>query len=374
MTRRTFLKLIAATGLLSAGFAGGILAFLRQEQFGAQPEGESLKRLLLSPHYANGTFHNPTPEPILSNNGSFALAVLRSLFAKRNNPVPPAPVPAGRVDLNALDRNRDTVVWLGHSSFLIQAEKRRILVDPVCSPFAAPVSFSTKAFPGATPYAVQDMPEIDCLLISHDHWDHLDYPTVMGLKSRIRHIVCGLGTGAHFRRWGFPESSILEADWGECVELPGMRIHVTTARHYSGRTLTRNRALWVGYMLETPQHRIFFSGDSGYGAHFGELGRRFGGIDLALLDCGQYNERWRHVHMTPEEAVQAAADLRAENFLPAHVGKFSLAYHPWDEPFRRVTAACERRQQPHLLTPRIGDPVVLAEKMPVFQRWWEQLV
>lgn len=373
MNRRTFLKTLASVAVVSGCAGGGAWAFLRQAKFGALPAGSDLQRVLTSPHYTGGIFHNVVPRAILSDNSSFALALLRSLVAKRVNPVPPCPVPSKRIDLHTLDRFQDTIIWLGHSSFFIQLGGGRILIDPVFSPHAAPVSFSTPAFAGATPYSVHDMPDIDCLMISHDHWDHLDYPTVMGLKPKIGNIVCGLGVGAHFRRWGFPDSLIHEADWGDVIHLnTGIRVHVTTASHYSGRSLTRNKTLWAGFLLETPQKRIFFSGDSGYGPHFAALGKQFENIDLALLDCGQYNERWRYIHMTPEETVQAATDLGAQALLPAHVGKFSLAYHPWDEPFKRISAA-SRGKNYRLITPVIGDPVEITESMPPYPHWWEHL-
>lgn len=373
MNRRTFLKAVAAVAVLGGCAGGGIWAFLRQAKFGALPVESDLRHILTSPHYADGTFHNVVPRAILSDNSSFAVALLHSLVAKRVNPIPPCPVPSKRVDLHTLDRFQDTIIWLGHSSFFIQLGGGRILIDPVFSPNAAPVSFSTPAFAGATPYSVHDMPNIDCLMISHDHWDHLDYPTVIRLKSKIRNIVCGLGVGAHFRRWGFSDNLIHEADWGDVIHLSTeMRVHVTTASHYSGRSLTRNKTLWAGFVLETSEKRIFFSGDSGYGPHFADLGKRFGNIDLVLLDCGQYNERWRYIHMTPEEAVQAAADMGAKALLPAHVGKFSLAYHPWDEPFKRITVASQGKNH-QLITPIIGEPVGLTEHLPHFPRWWENL-
>lgn len=373
MNRRKFLKIVAATAALGGCAAGGIWTFLQQMQFGALPEGNALQRILASPHYRNGTFHNLIPRAILSDDSSFVLALLRSLVARRDNPVPPAPIPSKKVSLHTLEPSRDMVLWLGHSSFFMQQGGLRILIDPVLSPYAAPVSFSTRAFPGATPYSVQDLPVIDYLLISHDHWDHLDYPTVMGLRSKIKKIICGLGVGAHFRRWGFSDDIIHEADWGETL-FPGspVRIHVTTASHYSGRSLTRNKSLWAGFLLESASNKIFFSGDSGYGPHFAELGKHFHGIDLALLDCGQYNERWRYIHMTPEEAVQAAEDLGARYLLPSHVGKFTLAYHPWDEPFRRVSIASQNRSF-QLLTPVIGEAVPMADSMTDYLHWWEQL-
>ncbi len=373
MTRRFFFKTLAATAVLGGCAAGGTWAFLQQPQFGALPEGPALQRILASPHYADGAFHNLLPEVSLGGNGSFVLALLRSLVAKRVDPVPPEPVPARRLPLDAWDPAQDLVVWLGHSSFLIQLGGHRLLIDPVFSPYAAPVSFSTRAFAGSTPYAVQDMPDIDCLLISHDHWDHLDYPTVMELKPKIRNIVCGLGVGAHFRRWGFAGSVIHETDWGDTVPLgTTVRIHATPASHYSGRTLTRNKSLWSGFVLESPARRIFFSGDSGYGPHFAALGQRFGGMDLALLDCGQYNERWSQIHMTPEQAVLAAENLGARHLLPAHVGKFALAYHPWDEPFKRIAAASQGRSF-RLVTPVIGETVHVTDNIPGYPRWWERL-
>ncbi len=373
MNRRTFLGVLAGTALTVGAGAGGTLAFLRQEQFGALPEGEILKRIMASPHYANGTFHNLVPHPILSDDSSFAGALIRSLVEKRTGTVPPRPIPSLRPDLSTLNGIGDVIIWLGHSSFLIRLGGKTILIDPVFSDHASPVSFSTRAFAGTTPCSALDMPDIDILLISHDHWDHLDYPTVTALGSRIKQIVCGLGTGAHFRRWGFDGNIIREADWGECVVRDGaVRISLVTSAHYSGRSLTRNKSLWAGFVLESPKRRIFFSGDSGYGPHFTAIGKTFGAPDIALLDCGQYNERWKYIHMTPEEAVRAAKDLGARAIMPAHVGKFALSTHPWDAPFRRILEACQKHSMT-LLTPRIGELFDMENTLPVFPRWWEEL-
>ena len=373
MNRRAFLGVLAGTALTVGAGAGGTLAFLRQEQFGALPEGEILKRIMASPHYANGTFHNLVPHPILSDDSSFAGALIRSLVEKRTGTVPPRPIPSLRPDLSTLNGIGDVIIWLGHSSFLIRLGGKTILIDPVFSDHASPVSFSTRAFAGTTPCSALDMPDIDILLISHDHWDHLDYPTVTALGSRIKQIVCGLGTGAHFRRWGFDGNIIREADWGECVVRDGaVRISLVTSAHYSGRSLTRNKSLWAGFVLESPKRRIFFSGDSGYGPHFTAIGKTFGAPDVALLDCGQYNERWKYIHMTPEEAVRAAKDLGARAIMPAHVGKFALSTHPWDAPFRRILEACQKHSMT-LLTPRIGELFDMENTLPVFPRWWEEL-
>ena len=371
MKRRTFLKM-AVGGLAFSGVAvGGAGLFLHQPAFGAMSKETPV--FLDSFHYRGGVFHNSLPTPILSDGSSFAGALVRSFFTKKDRPVPPCPVPSVHVELDSLEKSRDMVVWFGHSSFLVQMGGTRFLIDPVFSPYAAPVSFSTRAFPGATPYTAVDIPYIDFVLISHDHWDHLDYPTIMELRRKIGHIVCPLGVGAHFRRWGFVGNSIHEADWGGTLELgKNLRVHVTEARHYSGRSLTRNKTLWSGFMLESGQKKLFYSGDGGYGPHFAALGEAFGGVDFALLDCGQYNERWRYIHMTPEEAAQAAEDLGAKALFPAHVGKFSLARHAWDEPFRRIVAASRNRKF-HLLTPRLGEPVDISEMLPPLSRWWEAM-
>lgn len=366
--RRTFLGAAAATLALGAG---GGAAFLGQEKFGALPEGEALLRIKASPNYKGGQFRNLVPRPVLSDGSTLAGTFFRFITKKREASVTPRAVPSARPDFHTLPREKDILIWLGHSSFFLQLGGKRLLIDPVLDDHASPVSFNVRAFPGSTPCSVSDLPPVDCLLISHDHWDHLDYATVTALRDRIGLVLCGLGTGAHFLRWGFEKTRLREADWGETLCLGDrLRIHVTTASHYSGRGLTRNQALWTGFLMETPECRVFFSGDGGYGAHFADLGRRFGRVDIALLDSGQYNESWKYIHMTPEEAVQAAADLGARYVLPAHTGRFALAYHPWDEPFRRAEKAAAQSSV-QLLTPLIGDTVTLTGDLPVFPRWWE---
>ncbi len=372
MNRRTFLGLLGGSAVVAGTGTAGVLTFLGQEQFGALPEGEQMRRILLSPHYADGEFCNLIPRPVLSDGSSFAGALIRSLTEKKINSVPPRPLPFHKTDFSALASDRNAVVWLGHSSFYLQLGGKRLLIDPVFSDHAAPVSFSTRAFPGTNVITAQDIPPIDCLLISHDHWDHLDYPTVTALKKKTKMVVCGLGTGAHFRRWGFDEHVVHEADWGDSVTLDKkVVITLVTASHYSGRSLTRNKTLWTGFFLESAESRVFFSGDSGYGPHFADIGRKLGAPDIALLDCGQYNERWKYIHMTPEQAVQAALDMGAKALLPAHAGKFSLAFHSWDDPFRRAAAASSDKNL-SLATPVMGDAVFLERPLPSFPRWWEQ--
>lgn len=176
-----------------------------------------------------------------------------------------------------------------------------------------------KAFAGSSVYQAEDMPEIDCLLISHDHWDHLDYPTVTALRTKVKQVICPLGLGAYFQDWNYPKDTIDEGDWGDSIALgKDMLVHVIPARYYSGRLFKENKTLWAGFVIQTPDLRIFYSGDSGYGPHFANIGKTFNGFDLVLLDCGQYDSRWAYIHMTPEEAAQAAQDLAARTLIPAH--------------------------------------------------------
>ncbi|MCM3869624.1 MAG: MBL fold metallo-hydrolase [Pyrinomonadaceae bacterium] len=371
--RRKLRRMLVIAALLAASLTGGTCIYTMHPKFGKLPEGARLDKIKRSPNYSGDGFQNLIPTPVLAGDRSFVSVGIGYLFSKKDRPVPPTPIPSVKTDLQALDRNRDVFVWLGHSSYFIQLGGSRILFDPVFSGSAGPVPYLTKAFDGTNPYTADDLPEIDYLVITHDHWDHLDYATVTALRARTKTVVCGLGVGAHLERWGYDKEKIHEADWYSVLEAgDGFAIHLLPARHYSGRLLTRNKTLWVGYAITTTRRKIFVSGDSGYGPHFPEIGRRFGGFDLVALDTGQYDELWPHIHMTPEEAAQAALDLQADALLPGHVGKFSLARHSWDDPFRRITAASEGRSY-RLLTPMIGLPILVDDQQQRFSRWWEDL-
>lgn len=348
-----------------------VYLFLRTPKFGAVASGERLLRIRRSPQYREGSFQNIHYTPTLSEGASFTKVMWEFFFNKNKRIQPKHPLPNAKTNLHTLAPDTNVLVWFGHSSYYLQIDGKKILVDPVFNGYASPFSFSTKSYPGTDVYSASDFPEIDYLFISHDHWDHLSYPTVQSLKPKIKKIITGLGTGAHVERWGYKEITI-EKDWNETVELdPGFSLTLLPARHFSGRGLTRNQSLWVSFALTTPRHKIYLGGDSGYDTHFEEIGKAYGPFDLAILECGQYNRNWHHIHMMPEEMVQAALDLRAAKALPVHWGKFSLAQHAWDEPILRAVAAAEEKNLP-LLHPLIGQPIDLDHPAtPV--RWWEGL-
>jgi L-ascorbate metabolism protein UlaG (beta-lactamase superfamily) len=344
--------------------------FMRQAKFGKAPAGERLKTIQRSPHYRNGKFHNLSDTPDLTEGATFFSILKDFIFNRSKQSAPPAVLPSVKTNLLSLDKDRDVLVWFGHSSYFMQVDGKRILVDPVLSGSASPLRFTTRSFPGADVYAPDELPVIDYLFITHDHWDHLDHDTLLKLKPKIGKIITGMGTGAHLEHWGFSTNIIIEKDWNEQVDLEdGFVVNTVPARHFSGRGFKRQQSLWLSFVLQTPTLKIFIGGDSGYDTHFAETGKRFGPFDLAILECGQYNKSWKHIHMTPEELVQAAADLQARRFIPVHWAKFSLALHSWDDPIRRVTAAAAQSNIP-ILHPMIGEAVDL--QAPVEGRaWWE---
>lgn len=343
-------------------------ALLTQPKFGKLSEGERLARISSSPHYGNGEFRNTVSTQSLLDGQSTPKILWDDMFSDRPRLRPDRPLPTVRTDLAGLDVDEDMLIWLGHSSYYIQLAGQRILVDPVFSGYGAPFTSFNKTFPGTDLYTVADMPEIDYLLISHDHWDHLDYDTVTALMPKVKKAILPLGVGAYFEHWGYPANRLMEADWNTTLPLEkGLTIHLTPARHYSGRLFKANKTLWTGYVLETPERRIFLSGDTGYGLHIKEIADTFGTFDLVAIDGGQYDPRWPLIHMTPEEAVRAAGELGARSMMLAHVGKFYIASHTWDEPFIRAAQAMKDTSFP-MLTPRIGEPVWLDGREQEFTR------
>jgi len=347
-----------------------VMGYLRQPMFGKKPTGERLQKINNSPNFSNGKFQNLSITPDLTEGVSYYAVLKEFLFEKNKRSKPTGVFPTGKVDLLSISREEEVLVWFGHSSYFIQTSGKRFLVDPVLNGSASPVKATTLSFKGTDIYTSADIPEVDYLLISHDHWDHLDYKTIMQLKPRISKVICGLGTGQHFEHWGFQSSQLIEKDWYDEVILgDGFVVNITPARHFSGRTLTRNTALWVSFVLTTPGIKLFLGGDSGYDTHFAAIGEQFGPFDLAILECGQYDKSWKYIHMMPDEIVKAAKDLRATFLMPVHWGKFVLANHAWDEPILQVSSFAKAANQ-SLVTPMIGEAVNL-NNLTGFKAWWQ---
>lgn len=343
--------------------------YMRLPKFGAPSLGERLQRIHNSPNFKNGQFQNLSVTPSLTEGASMTKVMKEFFFVKRPGRVPPTVLPSQKIDLLSLDPDRNVLVWFGHSSYFIQIDGKKFLVDPVLSGHASPFKFTTKSFPGSDVYTADEIPAIDYLIITHDHWDHLDYETVMKLKQRIGKVVTGLGVGAHLERWGFDKKIIFENDWNEEQVLEeGFKINTVPARHFSGRGFKRNRSLWLSVILTTPSMKIFIGGDSGYDEHFRKTGNEFGPFDLAILECGQYNQSWKYIHMMPEEVVQASIDLKAKVLLPVHWSKFSLSLHDWNEPILRVVAESKRKNVT-AIHPLIGEAVDL-NNMHEYSDWW----
>ncbi len=359
--------------VIITAFAVVVYGFMRQPKFGSIASGERLKRIKTSPHYSNGKFQNQSYTPDLTEGASYFSVLKEFLFEKKARKKPSQSLPSVKINLLLLRKEEDVLIWMGHSSYFMQVDGKTMLVDPVLSGAASPLSFTTRSFGGSDIYTTDDIPEIDFLFISHDHWDHLDYVTIKKLQSKIKTIITGLGTAAHFERWGFKKEMIIEKDWNESATLaPGFSITVTPARHFSGRSFTRNKALWVSFVLQTPTHKIYIGGDSGYDGHFKTIGETYGPFDLAILECGQYNKSWKYIHMMPEETVQAAKELGAKKLLAAHWGKFTLANHAWDESAERVYKAAQEMNM-NLLTPMIGEKVNIDDSAQVFSSWWKNI-
>ncbi|MCA5005294.1 MBL fold metallo-hydrolase [Sphingobacterium bovistauri] len=353
--------------LLVISIVGGLL-YMRSERFGANANGERLSRMQKASNYKDGAFDNLEFTPALAEGTSYTDMLRGFFFSKKIRNTPSVPIPVIETDLKNLPLDSNIYVWFGHSSYYLQLDKKRILVDPVFSEYASPIRISVKAFSMTYNYSAADFPPIDIMIITHDHWDHLDYNTFQSIKSNVKHIVTGLGVGAHLEKWGYPANQITELFWGEEAQVDGLNFTSTTSRHFSGRTFTRNTTLWSSFVLKSNTKKIYIGGDSGYGKHFKEIGEKFGPFDYAILENGQYNQMWKYIHMMPEEVIQASKDLLAKYTIPVHSSKFPLANHAWDEPLIRVTKSAEVQNFP-IITPKIGE-VVSLDTYKKFPHWW----
>ncbi|EMO59790.1 beta-lactamase family protein [Leptospira santarosai str. CBC1416] len=365
----SFLSLILFLGIL-------VLVVLQTSclsSFGGTPEGKRLERIRTSKMYRDGKFEN---DPFVPNivSGTYTNIIRRQLFGNEQR-TPPSPIPVVHPDPKHFPPNAAPglrTIWLGHASVLVEIDEVRILTDPVFSNRVSPFwnIGPERFFP--PPISLENLPPIDAVVISHDHYDHLDMNTAQYLAPRGTKFFVPLGIGAHLERWGIPENQIIELDWWEKGNVGKVEIVCTPAVHYSGRGLLNGKStLWASWSVIGPKNKFFHSGDTGYSPHFMEIGKRLGPFDLTSIKVGAYDFTWEGIHMNPEKAIQAHLDLNAKRMLPIHWGTFNLAIHDWDEPIRR-TVKSAKQHQIDLVTPKPGE-IVVGGTTFLSEAWWEKV-
>jgi len=368
--RRVLLVIVAALVVLVVVLIGST-GWL--DALGAAPTGERLARIQRSPNYRDGAFKNPEATSVGAPGSTWTS--IKQWLGGHEQRVPPGPMPIVRLtkaDFASPPVSGLRATWLGHSSVLVEIDGSRILFDPVWARRASPSSLIGPKRFHEPPLALDDLPPLDVIVASHDHYDHLDREVVRAIaqdtsQSRVRFVV-PLGVGAHLEKWGIAPDRITELDWTESTTVGPLTFTATPARHFSGRAFSRNHTLWASFSVVGPQHRIFHSGDTGPFAGFVDIGSTYGPFDLTLVKIGAYGETWPDIHLTPEQAIDANTKLRGQVLLPIHWGTFNLAMHAWDEPAERVVAAAVLSET-KLLMPKPGESVEPSMPKPV-DPWW----
>lgn len=363
--RRVLLWFVACLVVLVAAAA----LILRGPAFGAASAAQGLARYTNSPQFVDGRFENAPPQ------ASLDLAKLRTMIGNYlggqvREPRFAIPVRAlGAADFTSAAPDL-RLYWFGHASVLIELDGMRLMTDPIFSERASPfTSLGPRRF-HPPPLPLARMPRLDAVLISHDHYAHLDLRSVQHFAAQGTNFYVGLGIGAHLERWGVPLAQIHELDWWESATLQSLTIHCTPARHYSGRRTADNSTLWSSWFVRGPGRAVYYSGDTGYTTHFADIRARLGAPDVAIIKIGAYGETWLDIHMDPEAAVRAHADLGAATLLPVHWATFNLAYHDWAEPIERTLAAAAIHGI-KVATPRVGEAFDFGQPLPA-TRWWRQ--
>lgn len=343
------------------------------QQLGGTATASLQQHYAQSPHWKDGQFQNLLPTGIHIGLKDVPGLLYKQLFDKAGR-VPERPLPVQPLDTAALlaAGGAPRFAWYGHSAVLMRLQGQTMLIDPMLGPDAAPIApFASKRFSEGTLALIEDFPPIDLMLITHDHYDHLDLASLRKLMPKTQRYLVALGVGRHLIEWGVPPEDIIECDWWDQHEVGGLNITFTPSRHFSGRGLTdRAKSLWGGWAIQGQQASIYWSGDGGYGDHFCEVGERLGPFDLGFMECGQYNELWHQIHLFPEEAVQAALDAGVAKALPVHWAGFTLALHHWKDPIERFVKAAEQEGL-SMLNPRLGEVVRVEQEGG--DPWWEEV-
>jgi L-ascorbate metabolism protein UlaG (beta-lactamase superfamily) len=357
-------KVILIIALIVVILALIVLLFLNFYPFvGKTPDkGERVELEKRSKHYSDGQFHNENEVTTMTGKA----------YPSSDRKIPKTLLHAEKPSLLMDPHPGDlSFTWMGHSSFLLQMGTTNILVDPVFSSRSSPVQFAGPRRFSELPLTADELPDIDVLFISHDHYDHLDYHLIRQIKDRVGAMIVPLGVNTILRGWGVDAEKITALDWWESVEINGVTYTLTPSQHFTGRNpLKGNSTLWGGLYLDNGLHRVYYTGDGGYNDVFKNVGERLGAPDLMIAECGQYDTAWAKIHMFPEETVQAGIDAGAEWLIPVHWGSFSICNHAWDDSIRRVTTAAENGNL-LIATPQIGQTVDYSNIASYTEHWWE---
>lgn len=339
---------------------------------GETPSKEQIETYKKLNNYVNGKFVNEVPTNLdMSLSDNFTM--MKESISGGVDRTPAGQILVSEINWNKINSEDDSLTWFGHSAFLLSIDNKKILVDPMLGPIASPVSFAgSKRYTGDLLNMIDKMPPINAVFITHDHYDHLDYPSIRKLKDKVGHFFVPLGVSNHLIRWGVPKEKITELNWWDETEFQGLTVALTPSKHFSGRGLfNRNSTLWGGWVILGKNTRFYTSGDGGYDEHFKEIGKKYGPFDITLIEGGQYDRRWSWVHMTPEKAVQAHLDVNGKNMMLIHWGAFTLAYHGWTEPIERALKAAKEKEV-NLIAPEISETVQLDSDLHIpISSWWD---
>lgn len=374
---KNIIKVIGITiglAILVIAIVGAVFVNTSKE-FGGKPTQEKITSYSTASNYnaEKKQFENLIPT---SMDFSFKSIVSSLVEFMKGNPNgrPSKDLPVIKLDSLqvAESSTKSRLIWFGHSAFLLQLEGKNILLDPMLGDVPAPHPLmGGKRYAKELPIKIAQLPSIDAIIISHDHYDHLDYGSIEQLKAKTKAFYVPLGVGAHFEAWGVAPELIHEMNWWDETQLGAINLAFTPSRHFSGRGLTdRSATLWGSWVIIGKEDTLYFSGDSGYGPHFKEIGEKYGPFDFAMMECGQYNEKWAQIHMMPEETAQAGLEIQAKTIMPIHWGAFTLALHDWNDPAKRVTEAAAKLNLP-IITPKIGESIWMDDLKASDSNWWK---